>query len=265
MYQTAKKCNYVCLFLVCTTAFIMSLYATAFCSFVNRNIELQDGATIGSVCSSLDIPQDQCTSMLDNHGVGFWAWEMTIPVDEQACFSYTQYVDGVGYVTPEFDRKFNSARACQTVSIFFGMLAWFVMMFSACCPIHKTGLKCLSACFFIAFFFQGLAFLIFKSDICDVGFFSVYFGGTLPDGVVNVSCSRNRATNMAIAATVLYFYAMTLVHGAQAPDPVINFRSSDETQAVAPEKAKEEMSAVDETEAEGQGKAGEELTGEEAA
>ena len=96
-------------------------------------------------------------------------------------------------------------------------------------------------------FFQGLAFLIFKSDICKAGFFSVYFGGAVPEDVLDVSCGRNIATNMAIAATVLYFYAMALVHGAQAPDPVINFGGRGETVVEAPEKAPEEAAGDEET------------------
>ncbi|GKY99797.1 hypothetical protein MPSEU_000933500 [Mayamaea pseudoterrestris] len=233
MYQAAQKCNFSCLFLVCTVAFSMSLYATGFCAFVSRDVVLQQGNDIASVCANFDIPQEQCTSMLGSQGVGFWAWEMTLPVDQQACFSYTQYVDGIGYVTPRFDRQFNSAKACQGVAVFFGALAWFTMAFSLCCPLHKSGGKCLSFYFFIAFLFQSLAFLIFKSDICKPGFFNAYFGGTTPAGIESVSCSRNRATNMAIAAVVLYFYAMSLVPGATAPDPIINYFGTSERQAGA--------------------------------
>lgn len=239
MYKAAKQCNFFCLFLVCTTAWIMSLYATAFCAFVDRSVNFQAQDNVDSVCATLSIPEDQCVSILGEHGVGFWAWEITVPEDQQVCFSYTQYVNGVGYVTPEFDTMFNTARASMIVAVFFGALAWFTMALFSCCPLNQASIKCLAFYFFISGFFQGLGFLIFKSDICDIGFFSAFFdGGTIPDGILSVSCSRNMATNMAIAATVLYFFAMLMVPGATAPPPMLTFSGA------AEEKEQEEEEEV---------------------
>ena len=84
------QCNFTCLFLFCSAAFMCGLTATSFCAFVSRDvIPTADGKQI---CEEL-ATADQCGSLLDNHGVGFWAWQATVPVDQLVCTSYTQWVN----------------------------------------------------------------------------------------------------------------------------------------------------------------------------
>jgi hypothetical protein len=92
MMRAAKQCNFLCLFLCCAAAFGCGLTATGYCSFVLRNIELSEDST--TACAELGIPEDQCLPMTENHGVGFFGWQATVPVDQLVCFSYTEYIDG---------------------------------------------------------------------------------------------------------------------------------------------------------------------------
>jgi hypothetical protein len=166
---------------------------------------------------------DQCGSFLNNHGVGFWNWQATFPVDQIVCQPYTLWIDNVGFVTPTFDTKFNSAKACSTTADFFGALAFFTMAFASCCPLDPSRMACLSIYFFMACLFQGLSLLIFRSNACEKGFFSPYFQNSTvsaEDAVESVSCSLSTGSKLAVAAIVLYFYCMCLVPKAVPPQPV---------------------------------------------
>lgn len=224
LHRTAQNCIFYYVLLVCTTALGMTLYATGHCAFIDRHVILTEKSSTTSFCDKLNIPQDYCSGMLENHGVSFWAWKIAFPADQQACFAYNQYIEGLGDVTPPFDGMFNVAKACEGVAIFFGAFAWLTMLFSLCCRIGlQFGMKYLSFCFFIACIAQSLAFLIFLSAVCDVGFFSAYSEEPLPVDIESVSCRRNKATNMAIAAVMLNFCATCLSLVAVAPDPAIEF------------------------------------------
>jgi hypothetical protein len=111
--------------------------------------------------------------------------------------------NGAVWVTPDFDTKFNSARAFTYVANIFGGIAFFTLWLASCCPISQSRLKCLSFHFFIATLFQGLTLLIFQSNVCKPGFFSVYFPPNIDTGNVTseVSCSLSTGTNLAIVAT----------------------------------------------------------------
>jgi hypothetical protein len=117
-------------------------------------------------------------------------------------------------VTPDFDTKFNSARALSITGIVLGGAAWFTLMLASCCPIDQGRMRGVSCYFFLATLFQGLSLLLFKSNVCSVGFFAPYFGGDIAslDGVVeSVSCGLSTGSKLAIAATVLWFVCNSMV------------------------------------------------------
>jgi hypothetical protein len=222
--QAVGNCAYVLVTLFSTAAFICGTYANAYCDFVGREVEFVEGFDLAAACADLDLTgaQEQiCNTLFTNHGVGFYSWYATIPVDEQVCLSYTLWIPDVGYVTPEFDTKFNSARAFAITANVLGAFAFFTLMLSSCCPLTQERLKGLSFYFFMACLFQGLSLLIFKSDICKPAFFEQYFPNQDLDEIVSsVTCSLGRGSKLAISATVFYFVANNLTPIAIAPSPI---------------------------------------------
>jgi len=130
---------------------------------------------------------------------------------------------GFGYATPAFDTKFKSAEAFNWIAAFFGLLCFLTLALASCCPLTPQRMKCMSIYFFFAFFFQAMTFLLFRSDACSLGFFAPYFGNDPPpdDIVTSVSCGLSKGSNMAIAATVLYFLCMNMAPAAVPPRPIV--------------------------------------------
>ena len=154
--------------------FICAICSYAYCDFVTRNVELNDGYTVDSVCSEFGAgggQEDICTALLNEHGIGFDYFWVTVPVDQQLCYPYTLLTPS-GYVTPSFDTKFNSARALCITAIVLGGAAWFTLMLGSCCKLDQAKLKGLACYFFLATLFQGLSLLIFRSNVCSPGFFT---------------------------------------------------------------------------------------------
>ena len=135
---------------------------------------------------------------------------------------YTIPINGA-YRTPTFDTKFNSARAFSAVASFFGLLSFFTLGFASCCPIPQSRMKCISIYFLLAFFFQAMTFIFGRSSACKRDFFAPYFPvlGT-PEEIESVSCSLSRYSNMAIAATVLYWICAGMCARATPPQPMPN-------------------------------------------
>ena len=149
-------------------------------------------------------------------------WYATIPVDEQVCISYTLQTDD-GWISPDFDTKFNSASALALTANVLGAFTWFTLMFSSCCPVSQNRLKGLSIYLFLACLFQGLSLLIFRSNVCSKGFLLSYFPNVSEDitgGIAKVSCELGSGSKLAIAATVLYFVCNKLAMIAVAPPPI---------------------------------------------
>ena len=166
--KRAGQCSYMMISLCSTAAFFCGIYSTSDCDFVDRDITLS-GGDVSAACGTLGFASDAfCNTFLNNHAVGLYGWQGTIPVNQKVCLSYTQPIAGVGYVEPEFDTKFNSVRAFSIVANVFGGIAFFTLLMAACCPLTQSRLKGLSCHFFIATLFQGLTLLIFKSDICEL-------------------------------------------------------------------------------------------------
>jgi hypothetical protein len=224
MVRAAKSCNFFCLFLACTAAMSCGLAATGWCAFVTRDVQI-DYSQVPAICEQYGATAAQCETIAGGPvGVGFYGWLGTVPVDQPVCFSYTQWIEGVGWVTPTFDTKYNSARAFTYVADFFGLLAFFTLAFASCCPLDPAKMAGLSCYFFIAMLFQGLSLLIFQSNICDAGFFASYFQA-YPEvqALINeaeVTCGLARGGKLAVAATVLYFWCMLTAPGAFPPTPI---------------------------------------------
>jgi len=92
-------------------------------------------------------------------------------------------------------------------------------MLACCCKLDQSKLKRLSFCFFLATLFQGLSLLVFKSNVCEKGFFSAYFvnpngnndGSAYSDLIQSVSCGLSTGSKLAIAATVLWFVCNSMI------------------------------------------------------
>ena len=243
----AGICAYNCLGLLSTAAFICATYSYAWCDFAKRYVTLAPGFTSEDVCTSngFDTTSEQqlCEALLNTHGVGFEGFWVTVPVNTQICSPYT-IATPTGWVTPEFDTKFNSARALSITGIILGGAAWFTLMLASCCKLDQARMKGLSCYFFLATLFQGLSLLLFRSNVCDAGFFSVYFGvpeTTTPDFIQSVTCGLSTGSKLAIAATVLYFVCNSCIPAAIVPDPLMYQRSAQGQQAqAAPQNAESE-------------------------
>jgi len=188
--------------------------------------EMNDVIT-STVSSGFNVGNEICSSMLQNHGIGFSYWQATIPVDQTVCFTYTQLTPW-GYVSPVFDSAFIASRWFSCIGYVFGGAAWFTLTCSSCCRIDQTRLKGIACYFWVAAFFQGLSLIMFKSDVCQQGFFQSYFmppnqqnNATLlaeVNAVIeDVQCTLSLGSKMAISATVLYFVCSIMVPFAIVP------------------------------------------------
>lgn len=265
--RVAGQCNFLLITLFATAAFICGIYGSSVCNFAARSLNFAEGVDSSTVCDQLLLESNAvCDTLVRDHGIGFYAWYGTTTQNiygetAEVCLSYTQYIPGVGYVTPAFDTKFNSAKALGITANVFGFMAWFTLMLSSCCPLTQQRLKGLSCYFFLATLFQGLTFLLWKSSACSVGFFSAYFPREsenfqedVSNVVTGVTCGLAIGSKLAVSATVCYFMCMCLIPGAVAPGPV--GYPADEAEAAAEGAAAEE--AAEEVEAEEGGAAKEE-------
>ena len=165
--ELGGRCNFFLVSTFATAALFCGLASTGWCDFVARNVQLVDTVeSVAIACQQLNMTSQTCNAFLENHAVGFYSWQATVPVDQIVCLSYTQEIPYVGYVTPDFDTKFNSVKAFSVVANVVGAFAFFTLTLASCCPVSQARLKGLSCHFFIATLFQGLTLLIFKSDIC---------------------------------------------------------------------------------------------------
>jgi hypothetical protein len=228
--EIAGKCCFHILTLVATASWICGLWSLSTCNFAERYVTLEDGLTADEACLELGLNGTWgpvCDSLLNGTTeVGFWGFEVTVPVNQRACYGYTITMPW-GYVSPYFDTKFNSARALIIAANGLGGAAWFTLMFAACCKLDRSKMKCMGCYFFLACLFQGLGLLFFQSSACNVGFFSSYFppsSGVDTLGVVQgVSCSLATGSKLCISACVLYCCSNSLVGAAIPPEPVMGF------------------------------------------
>lgn len=91
--RVAGLCCFNMLGLVSTAAFMCAISSYAYCDFLTRTVTLAEGTSIDDVCSSTgfdNVLDPSCKALLNTHGVGFEGFWVTVPVDTQVCFSYTQ-------------------------------------------------------------------------------------------------------------------------------------------------------------------------------
>lgn len=250
--RMAGMCCYNMLGLTSTAAFICAIYSYAHCDFITRTVTLTEGNTIESVCAdtgytgSMDV---MCQSLLSEHGIGFEGFWITVPVDTKICYAYT-LVTPWGFQSPNFDTKFNSARALSITAIVLGGAAWFTLMMASCCKLDQSKLNGLGCYFTLATLFQGLSLLMFRSNVCSPGFFSAYFTppGTAapatPSWMAGVSCGLSRGSNCAIAATVLWFVCGNMLPASVVPAPLWK-GSPQETPDVAFQQSQDEEAKED--------------------
>jgi len=244
-----KRAQGVCCFnllgLVATAAFICGIYSYAYCDFIARYVTLTpeytitgtDGTTTsdytkacndlgygsddGSDSGSNNMSTEICSSLLQDHGIGFSYWQATIPVDKEVCFTYTQLTPW-GFVTPEFDSAFNASKWFSIIGYVFGGAGWFSLTCSCICRMDQNRLKGIACYFMIATLFQGLSLIMFNSNVCSEGFFKSYFvspdqqnNQTFIDEYQNVlesvSCTLSLGSKMAISATVLWAICSVMV------------------------------------------------------
>jgi hypothetical protein len=90
--QVVGQCNFFWLSILSTVAFACGLTATGYCSFVKRNIVFTSTSAAQQMCEESGFTSSQCGVMTQNHGVGFFGWQTTVPVNQLVCMSYTQYI-----------------------------------------------------------------------------------------------------------------------------------------------------------------------------
>lgn len=165
--ELAGKCNFLLITVFVTAAFFCGLSSVGWCDFVARDIQLVESVeSVDEACLALNLTSLVCSAFLDNHAIGLYAWQATVPVNQRVCLSYDQPIPFVGWVTPDFDSKFNAARAFSIIANVFGGFAFFTLTLASCCPLSQQRLKGLSCYFFIATLFQGLTLIIFRSNVC---------------------------------------------------------------------------------------------------
>ncbi|CAB9500330.1 expressed unknown protein [Seminavis robusta] len=230
------NCNFLALMVLSTIGFIQSSTAAGYCDFAERHVRLAQGISAQDACQSLtteDWNARVCQTFLDQHGVGFFGWYFTVPVDTQFCTSYELWINNVGIVSPQFDSAFYAARVCSVLAAIFGSFACLTCLFATCCPLDSARIKGLSCYFTLAYICQTFTFLIFTSNICQPGFLAQYLVGltnnnntttTNNDNIVeSVTCSLGRGGNLAISAACLFFVCSILVSCSLPPTPLVGY------------------------------------------
>jgi len=82
--RAVGQCNFMLLFIMSTAAIACTLASASYCNFMDRNIKLREGTDIDALCS-VYTDFTNCDDLLKNHGVGFWGWQITVPIDTLVC------------------------------------------------------------------------------------------------------------------------------------------------------------------------------------
>jgi len=102
--------------------------------------------------------------------------------------------NGVLYSTQgiELDSKFEAARGLGTATLALGFCVWLFYVFAGCCRFGPTTFRIVGLLCFCCSLFQGLVFLVKKSEVCSDW------------------CGLDTGGNCAIAAIVLWFVASNM-------------------------------------------------------
>jgi hypothetical protein len=139
-----------------------------------------------SECDLVDLDEDNILRLLgignrpEPDSVGLWCFEAT---------------NGHRYDITDSDlgSKVDAARALGTTSLVLGFCIWLVFMFAVCVRFPPKIFKLIGALCILICMFQGLVFLVFKSDeVCDGD---------------NLGCSLGTAGKCGVSAVVFWFLA----------------------------------------------------------
>lgn len=89
----------------------------------------------------------------------------------------------------EGDSKFEAARGLGTTTMVFGWLIFFFYLFASCFRFGPVVFRITGLLGILTCLFQGLVFLVYKSDVCDAG------------------CDLDTGGRCGIAAVVFWFLA----------------------------------------------------------
>jgi hypothetical protein len=140
------------------TALILSIFANSRCNLVKPDAFVWD--------DSPNAPES----------VGLWCFEAN---------------NGINYDgrDVEGDSKFEAARGLGTTTMVFGWLIFFFYLFAACFPFGPVVFRITGLLGILTCLFQGLVFLVYKSNICAAG------------------CSLDTGGRCGIAAVVFWWLA----------------------------------------------------------
>ena len=131
------------------------------------------------------------------------------------------WVPGKGIVVPEMDSAFEAARIFAVMANIWGAFAWFTILFASCCPFDNERIRGLSCYFMLAYICQAFTFLIYASDICEVGFLYQYLDRLAEADIIeDVTCSLGSGGSLSVSATCLYFICSLLAPVSLAPLPM---------------------------------------------
>lgn len=220
----AGQMNYLLLMTLSLTAFILGQNSAWTCNFATRRVNFYEGVDVESTCAQGDLTFNEasvCQTFLGDHGIGFYHWMGVVPVDTKVCLSWTLFIPQTGWVTPEFDSAFSAGEVFAIMANVFGAFGWFSVIMATCCPVSQERIAGLSCYFSFACICQCFTFLIYSSNICEVGWFGQYFPQLdVGNAIESVECSLGGGAKMSITAAVLYAVCSFLAPMSTAPQPI---------------------------------------------
>jgi hypothetical protein len=186
--------------MIASIAFILSLFANSRCYLVDIDEN-----------SLLRLMRPQPDS------VGLWCYEATNGNDYDS-------------TNRDFGSKMDAARGLGTTTLVLGFCIWIFYLVASCVRLGPSAFRVIGGLCILTCLFQGLVFLVFKSNVCDGDF---------------VGCSLGVGGKCGISATVFWFLAGIFSCAAGNDDAPADEAQADEAQdnEAQDTKAKE----VDET------------------
>jgi hypothetical protein len=183
----ASGCLYIGPSLMACIAFVLSITSNSRCKLV-----------------SVD-PQDNEPGFLDfttPKSVGLWCYE-------------AQNGNFYDITNVDLDQKFDSARALGTTASCLGFIIWIFYLFAGCMRFGPSIFQLMGFFGILTAMFQGLVFLVYKSEVCDV-----------------YSCSLDTGGRCAISAVVFWFICglMSCAAGKKPDDDGRGGKQEDEPQ-----------------------------------
>ena len=99
------------------------VYSYSNCNFLARYVTLSpeySSDDVMAACTNLGYDAlgqagaEICSSLLQDHGIGFDYWQATIPVNQHVCTTYLQPTPW-GLVSPDLDTAFQAARVFSII------------------------------------------------------------------------------------------------------------------------------------------------------